>query len=71
MQPTSIVVLVEGPGQDVIGSDALLDGLHVLRAGPVLVQQQINRAIVAPLEAVPSRALSNCCIFGDEVLNLK
>lgn len=56
---TSVVVLIEGPGQDVVGPDALLDGLHVLRARPVLVHEHVDRAVLAPLKAVPPRALSN------------
>ena len=68
---TSVVVLIEGPGQDVVGPDTLLDGLHVLWARPVLVDQHVNRSIITSLKAVTPRTLGHGCVFGREILNLE
>ena len=68
---TSVVVLIDGPGQDVVGPDTLLDGLDVLGARPVFIDHDINRAVVAALETVATRILCHCCIFWDKILDLE
>ena len=63
-------MLVQGPGKDVVGAHPLLDGLDSLRAGPVLLYEEVNCTVLPSLKALSPSAFGYTAVLRNKVLNL-